>query len=58
MEISAEKTKKMANSANDIQREIKVKGLKLGTSEHLFLMIAQNKRFSHGFCKSLQILQS
>ena len=31
MEISAEKTKLMTNSANDIQREIKVKGQKLGT---------------------------
>ena len=32
MEISAEKTKLMTNSANGIQREIKVKGQKLGTS--------------------------
>ena len=31
MEISAEKTKLMANSANGIQREIHVKGQKLGT---------------------------
>ena len=31
MEISAEKTKLMTNSANSIQREIKVKGQKLGT---------------------------
>ena len=31
MEISAEKAKLMANSANDIQREIKVKRQKLGT---------------------------
>ena len=31
MEISAEKTKLMINSANGIQREIKVKGQKLGT---------------------------
>ena len=31
MEISAEKTKLMTNSANCIQREIKVKGQKLGT---------------------------
>ena len=30
-EISAEKTKLMTNSANGIQREIKVKGQKLGT---------------------------
>ena len=31
MEISAEKTTLMTNSANGIQREIKVKGQKLGT---------------------------
>ena len=31
MEISAEKTKLMTNIANGIQREIKVKGQKLGT---------------------------
>ena len=31
MEISAQKTKLMTNSANGIQREIKVKGQKLGT---------------------------
>ena len=31
MEISAEKTKLMTNSANGIQREIKVKGQNLGT---------------------------
>ena len=31
MEISAEKTKLMTNSANGIQREITVKGQKLGT---------------------------
>ena len=31
MEISAEKTKLMPNSANGIQREIRVKGQKLGT---------------------------
>ena len=31
MEISAEKTKLMTNSVNGIQREIKVKGQKLGT---------------------------
>ena len=32
MEISAEKTKLMTNSANGIQREIKVQGQKLGSS--------------------------
>ena len=31
MEVSAEKTKLMTNSANGIQREIKIKGQKLGT---------------------------
>ena len=31
MEITAEKTKLMTNSANGIHREIKVKGQKLGT---------------------------
>ena len=31
MEMSAEKTKLLTNSANGIQREIKVKGQKLGT---------------------------
>ena len=31
MKISAEKTKLMTNRANGIQREIKVKGQKLGT---------------------------
>ena len=31
MKISAEKTKLMTNSTNVIQREIKVKGQKLGT---------------------------
>ena len=31
MEISVEKTKLMINSANGIQREIKVKGHKMGT---------------------------
>ena len=35
MEISAEKTKLMTNSANGIQREIKVKGQKLGTVSSL-----------------------
>ena len=31
MEISAEKTKLMTNSANGIQRKIKIRGQKLGT---------------------------
>ena len=58
MKISAEKTKLMTNKANGIQREIKVKGRKLGTSEQLFQMMAQNQRFSQGLCKPLQLLQS
>ena len=37
MEISAEKTKLMTNSANGIQREIKVKGQKLGTVSFKYL---------------------
>ena len=48
MEISAETTKLMTNSANDIQREMKVKEQKLGTVrsysilEQLFQMLALN----------------
>ena len=50
MEISAEKTKLMTNSANGIQREIKVKGQKMGivTLEQLFQIMAPNQRFSQG----------
>ena len=61
MEMSAEKTKLMTNSANGIQREIKVKGQKLGavhissTLEQLFQMKAQNRRFSQGLHKLLQL---
>ena len=55
MEISAEKTKLMTNSANGIQREIKVKGQ---TLEQLFQMMAPNLRFSQGLHKPLQLLQS
>ena len=64
MEISAEKTKLMTSSANGIQREIKVKGQKLGsekasnTLEQLFQMMAPNQRFSQGLHKPLQLLQS
>ena len=64
MEISAEKTKLMTNSANGIQREINVKGQKLGTVttsstlEQLFQMMAPNQRFSQGLHKPLQLLQS
>ena len=64
MEISAEKTKLMTNSANGIQREIKVKRQRLGTLTSfkyiraLFQMMAPNQRFSQGLHKSLQLLQS
>ena len=61
MEISAEKTKLMTNSANGIQREIKVKGQTLGTvasfKYQLFQMMAPNQRFSQGLHKPLQLLQ-
>ena len=52
MEISAEKTKLMTNSANGIQREIKVKGQKLrtvtssSTLKQLFQMMAPNQFLS------------
>ena len=64
MEISAEKTKLMSNSANGIQREIKVKGQKLGTVTSfkylgaVVLDVAPNQRFSQGLHKPLQLLQS
>ena len=57
LEISAEKTKLMTNSANVIQREIKVKGQKLGTVtsfkilEQLSQMKAQNRRFTAALTK-------
>ena len=62
MEISAEKTTLMTNSANGILMEIK--GRILGTvqasctSEQLFQMMAPNQRFSQGLHKPLQLLQS
>ena len=58
MEISAEKTRLMTNSANGILREIKVKGQNLGTvqasstSEQLFQMMAPNQTFSLKDCTS------
>ena len=64
MEISAEKTKLMTNSANGIQREIKVKGRSWAmlqassTLEQLFQMMAPNQRFSQGLLKPLQLLQN
>ena len=64
MEISAEKTKMMTNSAHGIQREIKVKWQKLGTVtsfKYLGVVVqimARNQRFSQGLHKPLQILQN
>ena len=64
MEISAEKTKLMTNSANGIQREIKVKGQKLGavtSFKYLGAVVSDdgsNQRFSQGLHKPLQLLQS
>ena len=57
MEISAGKTKLMTNSAKGIQREIVVKGQKLGTviSFKLFQMMAPNQRFSQGLHMPLQL---
>ena len=57
MEISAGKTKLKTNSANGIQREIGVKGQKLGTviSFKLFQTMAPNQRFSQGLHMPLQL---
>ena len=55
------KTRPMTNSANGIQREIKVKWQNLGTvqasstSEQLFQMMGPNQRFSQGLHKPLQL---
>ena len=56
MEISAGKAKLMTNSANGIQREIKVKGHS-SSMEQLFQMMAPNQGFSQGLPKALQLLQ-
>ena len=59
IEIRAEKTNLMTNSANGIQMEIKVKGRSLNqwqassTLEQLFQMKAQNRRFSQELHKPL-----
>ena len=64
MELSAEKTKLMTNSANGFQREIKVKGQKLGTVTSfkylgaVFQMMAQEQRFYQRLHKPLHLLQS
>ena len=61
MEISAEKTKLMTNSANGIKREIKVKGQKLGTEtsfKYLGAVVSDGgskRRFSQGLHKPLQL---
>ena len=57
MEIGAEKTKLMLNSASDIQSKIKLKGQKLGTVTNfkylgtVVLMMSQNQRYSQGLRK-------
>ena len=53
MEISAEKTKLMRNSANGIRRVIKVK-----VQKQLFHMMDPHQGFSQGLNKPLQLLQS
>ena len=64
MEISAEKIKLMTNSANGIQREIKVKGQKLGTVtsfKYLGAAVSDDgskPEVSQRLHKSLQLLQS
>ena len=67
MEISAEKTKLMAGSANDIQREMGVGGAggggwalwrASGALGRLFRMVAPGRGFSRGLHKPLQLLQS
>ena len=57
MEISAEKTKLMVNSHNDIQRQIKVKGQKLRLVERFKYLetVAQNLKFFYGLQKPLQL---
>ena len=64
MEINAESTKPMKNSASSIQRENRVKGKSCvpleasGTMEQWFQIMAQNQRFCQGLRKSLQLLQN
>ena len=58
MKIRAEKTKLMTNSANSIQREIKVKGQKLKTVtifKYLGTIVSETQRFSEGLHKPLQL---
>ena len=52
MEIIAMKTKLMTNSANGIQREIKVQGQKLGTvssTSELFQIMALNQKHCRSY---------
>ena len=62
LELEAKATQLMTNSANDIQREIKVKGQKLRTvtsfkyHRAVSLMMALNWRFSQGLHKPLNLL--
>ena len=64
METSAEKTKLMTNSANGIQRKIKVKGQKLGTVtsfKYLGAVVSDDgskPEVLQGLHKPLQLLQS
>ena len=53
MEISAEKTKLMTNSANGIQTD-----KASSTLEQLFQMMAPKQRFFQGLHRPLQLLQS
>ena len=63
LEISGEKTKLMTNSANGIQREIKVKGQKLGavtSFKYLGAFVSNDSKpeVLSGLHKPLQLLQS
>ena len=61
MEISAEKTRLMTNSANGILREIKAESGYCTSFMYLRAVVsdeAPNHRFSQGLHKPLQLLQS
>ena len=61
MEINAENAKLMINCADDIQKETKAKGRRLGTVtsartlKQLFQMKVQYRRFSQGLLRPLQL---
>ena len=63
LEVEAQATQLMINSANDIQREIKVKWQKLDTvtsfkyHRAVVLEDGSNRRFSQGLHKPLNLLQ-